>query len=236
MKRRNPRHVHSYKIGTAEEWRGSYLRRPGHKKVRLRVPEEVLTWSPSFAAAYEAAMAELPARPRSALTAPSLAPSMRRWSVTTAQPPSMGLPKSTQASRRAILERFRNDHGDKRVALMHADALQNILNGKSAIVQRNWRKALRGFIDHCLTLGMMKIDPLSGVKLAKTKKTGGIPYLVRGRDRHVQGTPCTGDHGEAGVATAAADRARQIRRRSHGQPVRQERQAVDETEKDRRRV
>jgi hypothetical protein len=85
-----------------------------------------------------------------------------------------GLATITQKNRRNILEAFRNDHGGKRVALMHTQALQAILSGKGAIVQRNWRKALRGFVDHCLVLGMMKVDPLAGVKLAKTKKSKGF--------------------------------------------------------------
>jgi integrase len=83
------------------------------------------------------------------------------------------LAKSTQGSRRAILELFRADHGDKRIALMHRTALQNILNGKTPIVARNWRKALRGFIDHCFSLDMIKVDPLAGIKLAKMKKSSG---------------------------------------------------------------
>src|SRR5260370_37889301 len=104
-----------------------------------------------------------------------------------------GLAKSTQGTRRAILERFRNDHGDKRIALMHAVALQNILNGKTAIVQRNWRKALRGFVDHCLSLGMMKVDPLAAVKLAKTGKSSGFhtwteDEIIENRKRHAPAT------------------------------------------------
>lgn len=40
-----------------------------------------------------------------------------------------GIAKSSQQSRRAILKRFRADHGGKRIALMHSAALQAILNG-----------------------------------------------------------------------------------------------------------
>jgi site-specific recombinase XerD len=87
-----------------------------------------------------------------------------------------GLAKSTQRSRRAILERFREEHGEKRIALMHKTALQNILNGKSAAAARNWKKALRGFIDHCLSLDMIKVDPLASIKLAKMKSIGHHPW------------------------------------------------------------
>jgi hypothetical protein len=86
-----------------------------------------------------------------------------------------GLAESSQKSRRAILERFREGHGDKRIALMHGAALQTILNGKSPAAQRNWKKALRGFLDHCLALKMIRADPLAVVKLAKMKTIGHHP-------------------------------------------------------------
>ena len=62
--------------------------------------------------------------------------------------------------RRAELERFRADHGVKRLPLMHKVALQNILNAKTPAAQRNFKKATRGFLDHCLALDMIKVDPL----------------------------------------------------------------------------
>ena len=71
--------------------------------------------------------------------------------------------------RRAILERFREEHGDKRIALMHKGALQTILNKKSPAAAANWRKALRGLIDHALSLDMLATDPLVGVKLTPVK-------------------------------------------------------------------
>jgi integrase len=43
------------------------------------------------------------------------------------------------------------------------------LNKKSAVAAKNWKKALRGVIDHCLSLDMMPSDPLIGVKLTKVK-------------------------------------------------------------------
>ena len=83
------------------------------------------------------------------------------------------LEKSTQQTRRAELERFRTGHGDKRIALMHGTAMQAILNGKTPAAARNWKKAVRGFLDHCLALNMIKVDPLAGVTMAKMKMTGG---------------------------------------------------------------
>ncbi len=87
-----------------------------------------------------------------------------------------GIADSTRTSRRAILEKFRLDHGDKRIALMHGTALQNILDGKTPASAKNWKKALRGFIDHCLSQKLIRLDPLAGIKLLKVKSKGHHPW------------------------------------------------------------
>ena len=74
--------------------------------------------------------------------------------------------------RRAILEGFRVAHGDKRVALMTQAALQNIINKKTPAGPLNFRKAMRGFLDHCLSLNFIKADPLASVKLVEVKSAG----------------------------------------------------------------
>jgi hypothetical protein len=75
-----------------------------------------------------------------------------------------------------ILERFRENHGDKRTALMLRKALQAILDKKSPTAARNWKKALRGFINHCLSLDLMAVDPLAGVSMVKVKSNGHHPW------------------------------------------------------------
>lgn len=87
-----------------------------------------------------------------------------------------GLAKSSQDSRRAILERFREECGTLPVVGMRSVPLQNILNRKTPAAQRNWKKALRGFVDHCLSLKMIGQDPLSDVKLARMKIVGHHPW------------------------------------------------------------
>jgi len=104
-----------------------------------------------------------------------------------------GLGESTQQNRRAILERFREEHGDKRVALMHTAAIQKIVNNKTPAAQRNFKKALRGFIDYCMSGGTLKVDPLAGIKLMKMKKTGGYhawaeEEITQYEARHAPGT------------------------------------------------
>jgi site-specific recombinase XerD len=150
-----------------------YLRRPGHAKI----PLPGLPWSPEFMTAREIALqgdagkVEIGAK----RTVPgTVNAAVIAYVQSTAF--TKGLAKSSQNGRRAILERFREGHGDKRVALMHSGALQIILNGKTPSAQRNWRKALRGFLDHCQSLKMIRTDPLAGVKLVKMRTTGHHPW------------------------------------------------------------
>ena len=146
-----------------------YLRRPGHKKVRL----PGLPWSPEFMAAREVALKggwieqEVGAKRTVAGTVNAALVSYYQTSAF-----KDGLAESSQKMRRAILERFREEHGDKRIALMHKGALQNILNKKSPAAAADWRKALRGLIDHAMSLDMLTTDPLAGVKLVPVKSNG----------------------------------------------------------------
>ena len=56
---------------------------------------------------------------------------------------------------------------------MHRSATQAIVSGKTPVAARNWKKAMRGFLDRCLSLDMIKVDPLAGVTKAKMNKTNG---------------------------------------------------------------
>ncbi len=103
------------------------------------------------------------------------------------------LADGTRKSRRAILERFREKCGEKSIISMPTDAVQRILNNLTPAAARNWKKALRGFIDHCMSLNMIKVDPLTGIKLAKMKRTGGFhtwteDEIDQYRERHAVGT------------------------------------------------
>jgi hypothetical protein len=158
MKRKYPRWTHGYVDQHGKP--RFYLRRPGHKKI----PLPGLPRSPEFMEAREAALKgeegklEIGARRTVAGTVNAALVSDYQSSAFT-----NALAESTQSMRRAELERFRTDHGDKRIALMHRTAMQAILNGKTPAAARNWKKALRGFLVHCLSLDMIKVDPLAGV-------------------------------------------------------------------------
>jgi integrase len=150
-----------------------YLRRPGHKKV----PLPGLPWSPEFMAARVAALKGEWSKPEIGAKR-TVAGTVNAAIVSYYQTSAFndGLAESSRKMRRAILERFREEHGDKRMALMHKKALQAILSKKSPAAAANWRKALRGFIDHAMALDMLTVDPLAGIKLVPVKSDGHHPW------------------------------------------------------------
>ena len=137
LMRRPPKYVHGFidRHGKPRH----YLRRPGRKKV----PLPGMPWSTEFMDAYEAAMNR---------AAPIVIGVKRSvpGSVAEAVAHYLGsaaftdLAPATQAQRRAILERFRVDHGDKRIRNLEAKHVGRLLGKLRPYAQRNMRKALRG--------------------------------------------------------------------------------------------
>jgi integrase len=159
-----PKHVHAFtdRHGHAR----FYYRRAGYKSVTL----PGLPWTPSFMAAYEEAeQSKIEIGSRRTISGTVSAALISYY-----QHPSFtnALAEVTQRNRRAILEHFRKDHGDKRVSLMHAQALQNIMSHKTPASQRNFKRAMRGFIEFCLMQNLIKADPLAGTKLSRMNSKG----------------------------------------------------------------
>ncbi|WP_461352213.1 tyrosine-type recombinase/integrase [Bradyrhizobium sp. USDA 4454] len=187
MRRRNPKYTHEFADHDGKP--RYYLRLPGRK----RVPLPGMPWSPEFMEAREKAI-------NGSWEAPQLGASRTKPGTVNAALVSYyqstafkdGLAKTTQKARRAILEHFREEHGEKRVALMHRTALQTILNKKTAAAAKNWVKALRGLVEHCISLEMIATDPLLGLKLVKVKSKPHRPWTATDVEqyekRHAQGT------------------------------------------------
>jgi site-specific recombinase XerD len=105
-----------------------------------------------------------------------------------------GLGKTTQQSRRAILERLiRAEHGDKRTIMMHSKAMQAIASKLKPNAQRNFRKAMNHFVRYCISLGLMTADPVAGLTLTDKPKSKGFhawseDEVERYRKRHSVGS------------------------------------------------
>jgi integrase len=80
----------------------------------------------------------------------------------------------TRRARRAIIERFRSEHGDKRVAMLRTEDVAAMLAAiKRRYAKRNWFKAIRGLMRFAVASGMRKSDPTEGVRLGKAVKSTG---------------------------------------------------------------
>ena len=103
------------------------------------------------------------------------------------------LAPSTQASRRALLERFRAEHGDKRFHRMGREHVARLAGRLRPHAARNMLKALRALAAFALAEGLIDADPTEGVKLARPKDRGGhrpwdTEHVEQYRSRHPQGT------------------------------------------------
>jgi integrase len=165
---KTPKHVHGYvdRHGKAR----FYLRRKGC----ARVPLPGLPWSPEFMAAYQDAMSS---------EAPKPAPSARHIKPGTVaalvnsyvNSVAFGeLATETKRTRKNILRRFANEHGDKRAAMLkreHVTAMFTKMSGKR-FAARNWLKTVRALMQFAITDGSLKEDPTAGIKNMSGKTDG----------------------------------------------------------------
>lgn len=149
-----------------------YLRRPGFK----RIPLPGLPWSPEFMAAHSGGMAGDIAggqlAPGENRTRPGTISALIVAYFNSAQFKSLS--RSTQTTYRGIVERFRIDHGDKRVALLERDHIAKMLRQKvgTPAAANNWLRMVRMLMQFAVTEGMRRDDPTLGVKGIKSKSEG----------------------------------------------------------------
>jgi integrase len=78
----------------------------------------------------------------------------------------------TPAKRRALLERFREQHGHLPLASLPREFLVALLDTMPRFAARNWLTAFRHFIGWCVERKMVGNDPSLGIRL-KTPKSDG---------------------------------------------------------------
>ena len=185
--RRLPRYVHGYMDRHGKP--RHYLRQPGRKDV----PLPGLPWSVQFIEAYGAAKSQAaPVVIGVKRTMPgTVAEAVARYLGSSAF--TSGLAVSTQGMRRAILERFRVEHGDKRLRKLHPEHIGRLLGRLRPYAQRNMLKTLRGLMQFALTEGLIGADPTAMVKLKAVKDTGGfetwpVESIEQYRAQHNLGT------------------------------------------------
>jgi integrase len=168
-----------------------YFRRPGHKQV----PLPGLPWSPDFMAAYEAAM-KGEAAPRIEIGASRTKPGTVAALVVAyfGSAQFLSLSPSTQATYRGIIERFRAEHGHRRVAHLQRDKLSEMLGNrvKTPSAANNWLRMVRMLMQLAIEMGMRNDDPTLGIKTLKIRSDGfqiwGPDQIEKFRARHAIGT------------------------------------------------
>ena len=166
-----------------------YFRRPGSKQIRLRgVPG-----SQEFMEAYQAALDGQPT-PERQIGAKRTRPGTVNAAVIGYYTclAFRSLAPSTQKMRRAILERFREDHGDKRIALLPREVVRRLLDKKTPAAARNWLKTLRGLLEFAVAEGFRVDNPCDQIKLPKLKTLGFHTWdeteIAQFEKRHAIGT------------------------------------------------
>lgn len=88
------------------------------------------------------------------------------------------LAKETRRTRRNTLERFRAEHGTKRVALLQSAHIKRLLDGKvsTPFMARNFLKAIRALMQHCVEQRLRSDDPTIGIRYTKIprERQGGF--------------------------------------------------------------
>src|SRR5262249_11999716 len=93
------------------------------------------------------------------------------------------LAADTQKTRRRIIERFRAQHGDKRVALLRQEHIIKMVGEiEKPSAKRNWLKTIRGLMQAAVPT-MRKDDPTAGIPGIKLPKSRGSSDWVRSTSR-----------------------------------------------------
>ncbi len=147
-----------------------YFRRPGFK----RVPLPGLPGSPEFMEAYQAAMAgerlvggigakrSVPGTVNAAVAA-----YYRSLSFTNLAPIS-------RYQRRRILDNFRSEHGDKKIANLRREHIQVLIAAKAEKpgAAHNFLSAIRSLLDYAVKAGLRHDNPALGVDKPKQRLGG----------------------------------------------------------------
>jgi integrase len=144
-----------------------YLRRRGYPRGRLLG----LPWSPSFMAAYEAAMSG----PRTAIGAGRIKPGSVAAVIAEYKDSREffgSKSAGTQRMRRGILDRFGAAYGDRPFALLPPEWIEALLESKPPHAARSWLATLRSLCKFARTRRYRRDDPTANIKLASVKSDG----------------------------------------------------------------
>jgi integrase len=144
-----------------------YFRRRGFERVRL----PGLPGSAEFMAAYQTALASAPEPIGASRSKPgSVAATIASYYGSTAF--AKNLAPSSQAVRRAVLEAFRREHGNKLIAAMPTKFLRALLDAMEPTTAKNWLAAIRALTAHAIKSDLIELDPTLGIRLRRMTGDG----------------------------------------------------------------
>ena len=167
-----------------------YFRRTGFKKT----PLPGLPWSPDFMATYQAVLEGAPRIEvgRKRCNPGSVAAAVAGYFASASF--ASGLAPSTRSTRRRILERFREHHGDKRIATLGRLHIERMVEAKTATpgAALNFLVSLRALMRYAVTAGLRADDPTVGVRAPKYRSGGFYAWseedIAKFESRHPVGT------------------------------------------------
>jgi len=145
-----------------------YLRKRGHKRIALPWP----IGSREFVEAYQAAMADTPLpigqsriRPGSINALVQVYYASAEW---------VALAPQSQRTYRHILEHFREEHGEKPVALLGREHVKAMVDAKASTpaAANKFRKLLLVLMRLAVEKGWRQDNPVTGVKAVRSKSQG----------------------------------------------------------------
>jgi integrase len=84
-------------------------------------------------------------------------------------PAFKALAPSSQGVRRSVLEAFRRDQGNLMMAAMPKKFVVAMLDTMKPSAARNWLKAIRALVQHCIDIDLVKEDITLGIRLRPSK-------------------------------------------------------------------
>lgn len=149
--------------------RRHYYRRGGQ-----RVPLPGLPGSEEFMAAYAAAVARSsPVEIGAGRTMPGTIAALVAAYYGSAKF-KHEIKDNTRRTRRAVLERFREQYGDRPAAPLDAEGVRRVLAKiEKPHARANWLKGIRALMEFAIDVGLRRDDPTLGIKV-KTPKTDGF--------------------------------------------------------------
>src|ERR1700737_1047766 len=170
------------------------LDRHGKRRVRFRkgcftTYLAGIPWSEDFMRQYAAALEGLKAQLGNIGAERTKPGSFNALCVSYYRSPEFrGLKPSTQAVRRNIIERFRNEHGDKPLARLGSVHIREIIGTKAGTPEaaNNLLKVLRVLLSYAVSLEMIRNNPAMGVKRYRSQGEG-FPTWTEAEDCTVSG-------------------------------------------------